>query len=328
MEFLLLLEDPLSALRATDRDKTLYQWLKEAKNYHLIYALFSTILFSDKGHSVDLQDLRIDYATFAYFIKRGDKEVVRYFLQNKLVDFGDEIPSDPEKNLLFLACKRGWPDVVQELLAMPRKIDLPIMMEFFVDAPTIKSWEDKVQEHFPAHSIFNINVNSSDIWDNVRYCLSRMTIDAVLQLIPAYRSWVSVNFDTLGVTPLVSAIEAKRLDVVRTILSNPDVDTNAASSMRGMTPLMAAVLTRDLNIIKLLLDDERVDCQKKNSSGLTALRMAIWHEDCEVIKTLLQHKRVVIELGDINKLVKKAVITTDNFDVYITFAKALVERYI
>ncbi|EKE01239.1 MAG: euchromatic histone-lysine N-methyltransferase 1b, partial [uncultured bacterium] len=79
-----------------------------------------------------------------------------------------------------------------------------------------------------------------------------------------------------GRTPLMSAVDGKHIEIVRMLLSDPNIDPNIIDDILGRTALMYAVIDNQAEIVKELLSSEKVDPNIKDVrvGGCTALAYA------------------------------------------------------
>lgn len=100
-----------------------------------------------------------------------------------------------------------------------------------------------------------------------------------------------------GSTALYLAAHGGNAEVVRYLLSLPDVDPNAACD-DGTTPLWCAAALGFADIVRLFVADPRVEVECARQDGITALNMASFFGRAEVVDLLLADPRVDPERGD------------------------------
>ncbi len=110
-------------------------------------------------------------------------------------------------------------------------------------------------------------------WDKARTIVEKMNPEEINQVIP----------DSIEITPLIAAIQADRIDLVRLILDR-GAKVNLAGST-GETPLHKAVRSQNLSLIDLLIE-RGADLEARDRQGQTPIFMAL-HSDSEK-KTIME----------------------------------------
>ena len=75
-------------------------------------------------------------------------------------------------------------------------------------------------------------------------------------------------------TIITLAIAFNRLEIIKTLLENRNINLNEENDL-GITALMMAVQEGNIDIIKELLTDARVDVNVQNKDKLTAFDFAV-----------------------------------------------------
>lgn len=110
-------------------------------------------------------------------------------------------------------------------------------------------------------------------------------------------------FKKFNWTPLHFAVEKKKIDVVRLLLSNDRVNVNCKDFVfessflmwhkyGNCMPLHHAVYNQDIPMMKLLLSSPKIDVNCKNGDGMTPLHLACLENKIEIVKILLETKKV------------------------------------
>lgn len=97
--------------------------------------------------------------------------------------------------------------------------------------------------------------------------------------------------DTQGITPLINSILANDLDAFRLHLSDPYADANQRYAHNGNTLLHLAVLNNRVEMVKLLLSLPDIQTNTANNEGQTPLDMARARGYQEIITLLEFHNR-------------------------------------
>ncbi|MCP4747666.1 MAG: hypothetical protein GY874_16220 [Desulfobacteraceae bacterium] len=99
-----------------------------------------------------------------------------------------------------------------------------------------------------------------------------------------------------GITPLIATACFDHIEIVKLLLSRPEIDVNKTDVYDGETPLIAAACFDHIEIVKLLLSRPEIDVNLANSRGWTALFCATWNGHIDAVKELLSHPDI-----DVNK---------------------------
>ena len=104
-----------------------------------------------------------------------------------------------------------------------------------------------------------------------------------------------------GRTGLWRAAYEGHLEVVKLLLSVPEIDVNQAKTTTGATPLFMASQKGHDKVVKALLADHRVDpnIRRKGGTKNNAVNVAAFYGHLEVVKLLLRCPKV--NLGVENK---------------------------
>ena len=101
--------------------------------------------------------------------------------------------------------------------------------------------------------------------------------------------------DMTSHTPLTSAVEMARPDLVKLLLSHPTTDPNM-KGLDGFTPLTLAVTKGSEEMVSVLLESERCEVNTREGGGMTALHLAVIYNNINIVQTLLADKRTVRDL--------------------------------
>ena len=101
--------------------------------------------------------------------------------------------------------------------------------------------------------------------------------------------------DMTSHTPLTSAVEMARSDLVQLLLSHPATDPNM-KGLDGFTPLTLAVTKGSEEMVSVLLESERCEVNTREGGGMTPLHLAVIYNNIKIVKTLLADQRTVRDL--------------------------------
>lgn len=107
-----------------------------------------------------------------------------------------------------------------------------------------------------------------------------------------------LRFIGIGGTALQRAVESNRVEVVRYLLTLPELDVNENENTSQWTPLLAAAIHGFADIVKLLLEHPEVDVSAKSRFGHTALIYASMNNHHAVVRMLLADERVDVNATD------------------------------
>ncbi|KAF2096755.1 ankyrin [Rhizodiscina lignyota] len=108
---------------------------------------------------------------------------------------------------------------------------------------------------------------------------------------------IDVNYigtDHIGATPLALATICRNTDLVRTLISQDDVQINQISGYEESTALFFAVADGHTSIVEELLRHPKIEVNIKDGIGRTPLTMAASCGTPEIVNLLLQHDDVTI----------------------------------
>ncbi|KAI0103294.1 ankyrin [Nemania sp. FL0031] len=94
-----------------------------------------------------------------------------------------------------------------------------------------------------------------------------------------------------GHTLLSTAAKAGNVDIVRRLLTNPDIDVNCLN-YNDLPPLSIATEHGNVGIVKLLLHMPDINVNYQTKYGLNALHSAVSLENVEILELLLRHPSI------------------------------------
>ena len=100
-------------------------------------------------------------------------------------------------------------------------------------------------------------------------------------------------------TAIMLVAEYGLVDVLRLILSVPDIDVNAHDTSIGFTALLFATREGQGEALQLLLADARTDVNAKSDSGDTALTIALMSKKEHIAELLLAHPAIEIDMRSV-----------------------------
>lgn len=135
---------------------------------------------------------------------------------------------------------------------------------------------------------------TSAILNGVHICV----IEALIyEFEPIYIDINASNY--YGTFPLVAAIQSGRLDIVRLLLSMPEVDVNITDHVLKSTALMEASYSGNITVINILLDTPGINVNAQNYYGMTALMYAVQSAYVGVVKELLRDRYIDVFLENL-----------------------------
>ena len=102
---------------------------------------------------------------------------------------------------------------------------------------------------------------------------------------------------TYRTTPLISAAEKDRPDIVEALLAHPSTDPNLGD-VTGRRPLSLAAKGDHADIVEMLLEDRRVEPDPKDRYGNTPLLIGCMHGSIQMVRSLLATGAVDINASD------------------------------
>lgn len=94
-----------------------------------------------------------------------------------------------------------------------------------------------------------------------------------------------------GVRPLGSAATLGRVDIMKRLLQEPDIDVNGCDSTIGYPPLHLAILSKNRAGVALLLADSRVNLFTRTVDGRMPMALAVEVGDEQIIDMLAEATR-------------------------------------
>ena len=93
-----------------------------------------------------------------------------------------------------------------------------------------------------------------------------------------------------GLTALSLALEEEHKDIADYLVKEPKIKVNTISDLKD-TPLMWAVVHNYVDIVKTLLTKPDIDIKPKNSDGFTALDLAVQHKHKAIEKLIRNYAK-------------------------------------
>ena len=101
--------------------------------------------------------------------------------------------------------------------------------------------------------------------------------------------------DITSHTPLTCAVEMSRPDIIKLLLTHPNIQPNL-NGLDGFTPLTLAVTKGSKEMVLVLLENPGCDPNLREGGGLTALHLAIIYNNTEIVKILAEDERTVKDM--------------------------------
>lgn len=203
-----------------------------------------------------------------------------------------------EKKLIELEEVKGLEDAIKEYQANLNKIKEP------------QSDKDRIKELTKSYRNTEIN-NLSNDWMQI---ISDAKAAAAAQEYDACKVWQLLftaaghgnvekvksllqegvkanNADNIGRTPLWTAVQNGRTEVVKLLLQQTGVDVNQADN-NGRTPIWIAVQNGDIAVVSLLLQQKSIKINQADAAGQTLLSMAVDGSHLGLVELLLKQKEI------------------------------------
>ena len=120
-------------------------------------------------------------------------------------------------------------------------------------------------------------------------------IEIIRQLLS--RPDIDVNLEFEGNTPLMKACSDGTPEIVQLLLDRNDINVNAIKSTNGRTPLHMAYFKTRLDIVKVLLKDQRINVNIRDFHGTTPLIHACSQGNIEAVKLFLERDDIKIQFN-------------------------------
>ncbi|KAG0138610.1 ankyrin repeat-containing domain protein [Tuber indicum] len=147
---------------------------------------------------------------------------------------------------------------------------------------------------------FRADICDPSGWTPLVYAISEQMEDIVHLLLSMPENCACVNGPPMQVqTPLIAAIKAGRVDIVRLLLKNNNLLVNLRGPS-GYTALEMAISLRSMRILNLLLNDSRVDISSANGHITTPLMDAIRRNHIQVVQLFLKNRRLDINASTLD----------------------------
>jgi ankyrin repeat protein len=111
---------------------------------------------------------------------------------------------------------------------------------------------------------------------------------------------IKENHGYTGLIYAIRDIRKEKVELVKLLLEQPDIDVNYREPNYWWTAFMTAVFRGYKNIIKLLLEYPGIDINCKDTVDLTTLLRATERNYIDIIKILLQQPNIDVKSVDVN----------------------------
>ena len=264
-------------------------------------------------------------------IEKGNINIVQILLSHPDIDINDisevyesedinvlgyyartikRIKTNLKKTPLHIALNNGYGNIAQILLSHKIELKNEIKERIINEIRTQKT--EVIEEKTPLYIAIQNGLN-----EVIKFLLSECNIDVNGNIIFDENSKymnddddddeeenVSDSLNELKTTALFASIEKENVEIVRFLLSLPNIDVNIGQK-GNKSPLHLAVEKENIEIVKLLLTNQKIDVnaywvyeqelddgyleisEKKNS-----LFLAVEKENIEIVKLLLSHKNI------------------------------------
>ena len=229
---------------------------------------------------------------------KGSADIVRMLLEVCDPEDVNAVAGD-EFSILQSAAEYGHADVVAELVKIPA-----------LDVNATNAKDGLTALHFAAakgHTgVVSALLDREDLDVNIlnrHHCTALYTAamhnhEAVVRDLLARGRDIAVNLpDNHLYTPCHIAVDKNNVDVVLTLLDDPECNVNAPAEM-GLTPLHAAAYRGNDEVVKILLLAPELDVNAIDKEERTPLLVAAMHGKYKVCQLLVEDPRVDVNIAD------------------------------
>ena len=200
---------------------------------------------------------------------------------------------------LFLAVKSKHSVAVELLLRCP-KTDTELLDEDYKSAKDYITESDlpDIGIAFDTRGSLTKEKGHSCCSDSINRGLLRAVEDGDLPWVKTFMKCPQMDINVRnqdGVTPLNVAAREGYNEIVRLLLSNPDVDTNQYNSMNGKTALIVASEEGKWEIVKMLLRNAQINVEISDINGKTSLQRAAYNGHLMAVKLLLRCTKTIVD---------------------------------
>jgi ankyrin repeat protein len=146
----------------------------------------------------------------------------------------------------------------------------------------------------------NINVNIQD-GDNKQTPFNRACITGDIKVLEYLIPYSNINIqDVNGNTSLHYACQNEKIEVVKLLLSRPDIDINTINTQRETSLFMACNYSNNSELVKLLLDYPNIDVNLYNNWGRSPIHIVCHNQNLSnsVFKLLVKMSSSIINKKD------------------------------
>ncbi|KNC48446.1 uncharacterized protein AMSG_04892 [Thecamonas trahens ATCC 50062] len=229
---------------------------------------------------------------------KGSSEIVRLLLEVCEPEAVNDVAAD-EFSILQSAAEYGHTGVVRELVAIPA---LDVNAKNAKDGLTAlhyaaaKGHAGVVAALLDRHDL-DVNILNRHMCTAL-YTAAMHNHEAVVADLLARGRNIDVNLpDSHKYTPCHIAVDKNNLDVVMTLLDNPECNINAPAEM-GLTPLHAAAYRGNAEVVRVLLLAPALDVNAMDKESRTPLLVAAMHGKHKVCELLVHDSRVNVNIAD------------------------------
>ena len=201
----------------------------------------------------------------------GNLDIIQCLVSLYSVDMN--ITANDGYTPLHTACKWGKLDIVKFLVSSSL-VNVNVKDSFGNTPLHTACCHRKVDiiEYLLSLSTVDVNINFHDM-ESVGYLISQAIFHNRLNILKFITFSFSGDMNVYHSTPLHTACQYGKLDIVKFLVSLPSVDVNSKTST-GDTPLHTACEFDKLDIVKFLVSLPSVDVNTKTSTGDTPLHNA------------------------------------------------------
>ena len=277
-----------------NKDKTVYT-LKEAIKYgsleiiESMYTKKSPIFSFDDGCKKIFSKVN---TPFNYACSKNYPDIVQFFLDN----FSEKelsMPCDITGTSGFMkACQKGYIDIVNVLIHSD-KVDVKKAEKLdYGESPFVKACNEQNCELIDLLHGLGFDPNKLDKLNGLTPLIKaiKKRADNVVRLLLSYPDVDYNHKDNYSVSPLMYSCQYGLKEFVKLLLQKPNININETDN-GNQTTLIKAVLTGQVEIVQILLESKGIDINFQDSHGQSPLFYACLTGNLDILTILLADGR-------------------------------------
>lgn len=246
----------------------------------------------DKTSQKILEDCMQIYNDLFLAVKDGNVNRASELLSSKMINLN--FKNEKGDTLLNAAIKNGHLEIVNLLLdnnVNPNQTDSSSFTPLYL---AIKLNNPDIMQKILTATGFDINAANQ-----LHLAASRGDSEVISEMLK-HGANPNIKITNNEDTPLYIAVHFRKIDVIKTLLSHPNVDPNLKRA-DGYTPLLTAAYNGDIEILKILLTNDRVDRNVvRVQSNSSALMLAAYRGHANIVAELIKDKDVDLKILNTN----------------------------